>query len=170
MRGNQGFWKYVKGETQLQVSVTQFLSLKNIFFHHSPNEGKRSRFEQFLMKIMGVQSGFPDLEIFPTKPDNPPVYMELKYGTNVPTDQQRRWLGRLAFLGYRCYLVYTFDSANCIINELLDKWSQGSPLVPMRFVKLMSKDGFSHEKGEVLITVNDYLLAEKPLLKNWDVI
>jgi len=170
MRGKSGFWKYVKGETQLQVSVTQYLSIRNILFHHSPNEGKRSPFEQFLVKIMGTKSGFPDLEIFPTEPDNPPIYMELKYGKNIPTEQQKHWLGSLAYLGYRCYIVYTFESAEAIINELHDKWLKRSPLVPLRFVRLVGRDNFTHQRGEVYITVADYILAEKYLVKDWQVV
>lgn len=61
--GVNPFYKFLKPEDKLQISVCQYLRAQypGVVIHHSPNEGKRSPFERFLFAILGVSPGFPDL-------------------------------------------------------------------------------------------------------------
>lgn len=53
----------LKPETALQANFCKYLRVQypSIKIHHSPNEGKRTGFQQFLIRLLGVSSGFPDL-------------------------------------------------------------------------------------------------------------
>ena len=60
------FESYLGKEDHLQHQIITWLRLQHpkIVFHHSPNEGRRTPFEQFKYKYLGSDAGFPDL-IFP---------------------------------------------------------------------------------------------------------
>lgn len=64
---NAGFYKFVKNEIAEHVAFANRLNLdprtKDLLWWHTPNEGKRSKFEQFLLKIMGVRKGVSDFII-----------------------------------------------------------------------------------------------------------
>lgn len=89
------FEKYLKGENILHVQVCRYVKLQypEAVIHHSPNEGKRSAFERYLMSVMEVSSGFPDLLIFYK---DRVIALELKFGKNRPTTNQAQWLALLS--------------------------------------------------------------------------
>ena len=60
------YQKYLTKEHKLQHAVITYLKFNypGKLFTHVPNEGKRSRWEQFLIKYLGVSPGVPDLMIF----------------------------------------------------------------------------------------------------------
>lgn len=86
----------LKGETKLHVQIATYLRSRDMLFHHSPNEGKRSHFQQWLIKKMGVSSGFPDFVIYDSgRLVLLDYYLEVKHGNNKPTPNQLRWLKAL---------------------------------------------------------------------------
>lgn len=103
----KSFFDYLKPEDHEQIAVIQFLKLQHpeMKFHHSPNEGKRSKFEIFLINLLGVKAGFPDLIIFY---EGYNMALELKVGKNEPTDLQMDWL----------YLLHDNDWFSCWANSL----------------------------------------------------
>ena len=118
MKRRNPYWKYVKCETLLQHHVAQYVKLahKNIMIHHSPNEANRSPFERFLVGIMSVSSGFPDLYLTDGKKD---LYLELKYQDNVPTQSQKEWICKLNMsLSEKklAVVVWTYEAAVKLIN------------------------------------------------------
>lgn len=110
----------LSGEDALQVAVADYLRIKGFLFHHSPNEGKRTFTQQWRIKAMGVNSGFPDFVIYPQSNlggNNPEIYIELKYGNNKPSDNQLIWADKLHNIG-RFYIVcWSFDGAVDVINH-----------------------------------------------------
>jgi len=125
MKRYNHYAKYVKGETALHVNIVKYLNLKSssLAFHHSPNEGRRTPYEQYLLKNMGVSSGFPDFQIFClNNKDNKIIFVEIKYKDNVPTDKQENWLSKLYSMGYLTYVVWSLNSFINIFEEKETVW------------------------------------------------
>lgn len=107
------FVKYMTKEDHLQHHVVTWVRLQHpaIKFHHSPNEGKRSKFEQFKYKFLGSDSGFPDL-VFPELR----LVIELKVKPNKPTPAQSSWLNYFDSIGWVAVVCYSYDEAVSIIK------------------------------------------------------
>lgn len=113
------FDKYLGPEDLLQKAVMDYLKLqysKAIFFHPI-NEGKRTKFEQYKAKILGISSGVPDVMIF----NNGGLAIELKVGKNRPTQNQIKWMADLESVGWICHVCYGFDSAKVLIDKFLKR-------------------------------------------------
>ena len=65
------------------------------FVAHIPNEGKRTKFEQYKLKALGVMAGMPDVMIFDPKGIYSGLAIELKAGYNKPTENQKKCLREL---------------------------------------------------------------------------
>lgn len=52
-------------EENLQIRCVTFLTYRysHLLWHHSPNEGKRTEVQGRFLKKMGMQVGWPDLDI-----------------------------------------------------------------------------------------------------------
>lgn len=115
------FSKYLGNEDKLHISICNYISSQypEYRIHHSPNEGKRSKFERYKISEMGVSTGFPDLEIHTGKEV---IYFEIKFGDNIPTDNQSNWLRYLK----NSYVVYSLDSA----MKILLNYEKGYDIYP----------------------------------------
>ena len=115
MLRNNPFNKYLKPEDILHVQVCAYIKMQypGAVIHHSPNEGKRSPFERYLISLLQVSSGFPDLLIFYK---NKVIALELKAGKNKPNPKQVEWL---ALLDKHFPAVWTgsFEGAKGFIDE-----------------------------------------------------
>ena len=132
----------IKGETATQSAVCSYLQHRNLLYNHCMNEGKRTKFERYLMKVLGVQTGYPDLEIF-SPPDNRGgvLYIELKHDKNRLTDNQLYWLTELNKRPFcYSYMAYTTDSAIRIIDNHICMW-KGDPRVDS-IIKVTTENGF----------------------------
>ncbi|MCP1384865.1 VRR-NUC domain-containing protein [Runella salmonicolor] len=113
------FDKYLKPEQTLQIQVCQYIEIKypRAVIYHSPNEGKRSAFEQYLLRKMRVLSGFPDLVILDYKLI---LFIELKVlksGKKQPN--QIWWIDILNRFGFPAYFCFGFDEAIRVIDKHL---------------------------------------------------
>jgi hypothetical protein len=84
-------------EDEEQAALIQWLILKGIRHHHSPNGGHRHIAVAKKLKAQGVSPGFPDLMIFPPAgSDLPILFVELKRtkGGTV-SEEQKDWLAYL---------------------------------------------------------------------------
>jgi hypothetical protein len=110
--------KFLKPEDQLQIGICNYLAYAYPFatVHHSPNEGKRSPFERYLIKLLKVMSGFPDLVIFA---DNRRIlFIELKTIKNKKVSvAQKWWIETLTKFGFDAHVCYGFDEAKTVIDE-----------------------------------------------------
>jgi hypothetical protein len=113
MRQNP-YSKFLGPEDHLQHQVILWMGFQypDVKFHHSPNEGKRSPFEQYKFKYLGSDDGFPDL-FFPS------LYLviELKVKPNKPTPAQLKWLQYFSDKDYQAEVCYTFEETKKIITD-----------------------------------------------------
>jgi hypothetical protein len=122
-------------EEQEHIVLADWLTLHGILFHHSPNEGSRSKRvdrhgrvwspEGNRLKRMGVKKGFPDFVIL----DSPPVAIELKRRreafsrkavaeNRVATPEQKWWLDQLTERGWHVAVCYGADEAIALLKQL----------------------------------------------------
>jgi len=110
--------KYLKPEDHIQINVCKYIAYAYPFatVHHSPNEGKRTKFEQYLIKLLRVRSGFPDLVILA---DNKRIlFIELKTIKNKNvSDSQKWWMATLTKYGFDAHVCHGFDDAKTVIDE-----------------------------------------------------
>lgn len=145
------FQKYIKGETALHIAVCEYVSYQypEVLIHHSPNEGKRTPFERYLIKRMNVSSGFPDLMIVGKRKI---LFLELKYGNNIPSESQMKWLSELR-IAKKVYsgIAWSFESAKIIIDTVIDEdkfyslesyrkiFYDKHDLIPKKFLKIIKE-------------------------------
>ena len=112
-------------ENQLQILCVDYLRLRvrtDVVWHHSPNEGDRSKGAKIHQWKMGMRAGWPDLEIIKTAQRCDPIcygrprpfigFVEFKVGHATLADEQFdcRTLLERAGCGYRvCRSLETFQ-------------------------------------------------------------
>lgn len=88
--------------------------------HHCPNGGSRNRIEAINLKRQGVKAGVSDLHLPVPKGAYASLYIELKYGRNTLSTEQKEWLQNVA--EYKNYAVtcYGADVAMKVIEEYIN--------------------------------------------------
>lgn len=130
-------------ELEEHLLVVQWLNAKGVYFHHSPNEAKRSVQQWAMLKRLGMVSGWPDFTI----PGNPSIGLELKKakvpsvrggsfkgtmtGGGKVSPEQTECLRRLSELGWTTYVAYGASEAI--------SWLEKQPLVckPMKRINVI---------------------------------
>lgn len=87
--------------------------------YHIPNEGKRSRLTGARLKEAGLKSGVPDVHLPVARGGYIGLYIELKYGRNKPTENQKRWLRALRAAGHLVAVCYGWEQAKELIEQYL---------------------------------------------------
>jgi len=110
---NNGFIKFLLKEDIVQHDFLKYSALQYpwLKYHHSPLEGRRTPFEQFLFKYLGSDAGFVDV-IFPELL----LAIEIKIKPNKPTPAQQEWLDYFKKIGWQAEVCWSFDEA----KEVLD--------------------------------------------------
>lgn len=108
------FEKFLGPEDHLQHQIISWMAWQypKLKYHHSPDAGKRSKFEQFKYKFLGSDSGFPDL-LFPSLK----LAIELKVKPNRPTPTQLEWLEFFKAYGWTAEVCYSYDEATKLITQ-----------------------------------------------------
>lgn len=104
-------------ESAEQIAVVEWCDLLHIPIVHIPNEGKRSLSYAAKMKRMGLRSGFPDLFVTLARGKYHGLFIEMKYGKNKTTKEQKEWLELLSAEGYACAVCYNATEAIKIIES-----------------------------------------------------
>ena len=102
---------YASSEDAEQEAVVEYCDLLHIPIVHIHNEGKRSLSYAARMKRMGLRSGFPDLLVPLARGGYHGLFIEMKYGKNKTTKEQKEWLERLSAEGYACAVCYNAAKA-----------------------------------------------------------
>ena len=102
---------YASSEDAEQEAVVEYCDLLHIPIVHIPNEGNRSLSYAARMKRMGLRSGFPDLLVPLARGGYHGLFIEMKYGKNKTTKEQKEWLERLSAEGYACAVCYNAAEA-----------------------------------------------------------
>lgn len=87
--------------------------------YHIPNEGKRSRLTGARLKEAGLKSGVPDVHLPVARGEYIGLYIELKYGRNKPTENQKRWLRALREARHLTAVCYGWEQAKDLIEQYL---------------------------------------------------
>lgn len=72
------------------------------------------------MKAMGYLVGTPDIMIFHPVAEYHGLFIEMKYGKNSLTDQQRIVMGILSALGYSCWVCIGYKEAVEVTTRYLN--------------------------------------------------
>ncbi|MGN0581533.1 MAG: VRR-NUC domain-containing protein [Oscillospiraceae bacterium] len=94
---------------------------------HVPNGGSRNKIEAANLKKQGVKSGVPDLFLPVARGGHFGLFIEMKFGKNRTTAQQKEWIEALKLQGYRCEVCYGWEAAS---EVLLDYLSKGRTVTP----------------------------------------
>ena len=87
--------------------------------YHIPNGGSRNKIEAAHLKQQGVKAGVPDLCLPVARGEYHGLYIELKYGKNKPTENQKRWINLLRSQNYKAEVAYGWEETSKIILEYL---------------------------------------------------
>ena len=88
--------------------------------HHVPNGGYRSKKTAIALKAQGVKSGVPDVCLPVARGGYHGLYIEMKAGSNKPTDKQREFIGALIKQDYLAVVCWSWERAKDIITAYLE--------------------------------------------------
>jgi hypothetical protein len=127
MAKNNPFHKYLRAEDRLQMSIADWMKYQypNVPFVHTPNEGRRTAFEQFLFKRFGGLAGVSDFLIFRSNDDYNGFALEIKVvyaggSKNYPSKPQKKFLETLAKEGWCCGVAWSFEEATEAIKAYME--------------------------------------------------
>lgn len=127
--------KFLTKEDRLHIAVYNYIRMQypSILCVHVANEAKRTTFERWKAKAMGLTAGVPDLMLFfqrefiddGKKGIFSGLALELKViyanGTkNKASDAQKKILNELAKNGWVARVVWTFEDAKKEIDQYLN--------------------------------------------------
>ncbi len=113
--------KYLGKEDHLQIAVAPYLDLNKYVWCHVPNEGKRTPFERYKAKQLGIKPGVPDVLIFHAMPGYCGLAIELKIKPNKPSKNQLHWISQLKNQGWKVSVCYSIDEFIAEINKYFKK-------------------------------------------------
>lgn len=99
-------------------SVKDFVPELKLMYH-VPNEGKRQQGTGAILKAAGLKKGVPDIVLPVARWQYHGLYIELKFGDNKPTKEQRAYMEQLRAEGYQTAVAYGFEQAREIIRHYL---------------------------------------------------
>ena len=120
------YTKFLGPEDHHHKSVITYLAHQypESFWFHPPQEAKRSRFEQWKAKWLGLRPGIVDFIILEPMGEYHGLVLELKAGRNTPTPHQEKFLQNAKARGYAAAWSSTFDQS----KEILDRYFSGEDL------------------------------------------
>lgn len=84
-----------------------------------PNGGSRNAIEAGNLKASGVKAGVWDLMLPIQRDGFPGLWLEMKYGKNDLSDNQRDWGVRMRLAGYKTAVAWSQDEAKAAICRYL---------------------------------------------------
>lgn len=106
-------------EAQEQSTFVEWCDWNRVPVYHVPNGGSRNPAEAANLKRQGVKPGVPDLCIPVPADGYHGLYIEMKYGRNKLTKEQRGWMDTLMRNGYMCFVCYSAERAIEATREYL---------------------------------------------------
>lgn len=89
--------------------------------YHVPNEGKRSEGTAKVLKAAGLKKGVPDIVLPVARKGFMGLYIEMKFGKNKATLEQREFMRLLEREGHKTVIAYSFEEAREIIRRYLER-------------------------------------------------
>jgi hypothetical protein len=98
-----------------RASEGKYPELRNLFA--IPNGGARHLVVAKKLKAEGVRKGVLDLFLGHPMEKYSGLFIEMKFGKNKLTKEQKEWIERLTQAGYKCSVCYSFEEAR---DEILN--------------------------------------------------
>ncbi|AWU42792.1 VRR-NUC domain-containing protein [Blattabacterium punctulatus] len=117
-------WYNTLGKEQLlHSSVCDYLDYEypNIFYFHPHNEARRTPYERFLIKVMRLRPGLPDILVPIPKKGRTGMALELKIKPNKLTENQIHIIDIFNSYNWKVNVCYDFDEAKIYIDQYLKK-------------------------------------------------
>lgn len=89
--------------------------------YHIPNEGKRSNGTGALLKAAGMKAGVPDIHLPVARNGYTGLYIEMKYGKNTPSKEQKEFMVGLLQEGHKVEVAYSMQQAREVIRKYLQR-------------------------------------------------
>lgn len=99
-------------------NVSKYPELK--WLHHIPNGGSRNKREAVKLKQMGVKAGVSDICLPYPKGIYCGLYIEMKFGNNRKTEEQKEFLQDMEKAGHFVATCYSAEDAIRVIEEYLN--------------------------------------------------
>lgn len=95
-------------EENLQIRCVNFLTYRysHLLWNHSPNEGKRTERQGAYLKKMGMQTGWPDLDIIDK---DLAVHVEFKTMKGRQSPEQKKMQARIQEQGHCYYICRSYE-------------------------------------------------------------
>lgn len=113
----------MQNESIEQAKVIQYCKLRKIKIFAIPNGGKRNYKEAYFLKKSGVSAGVPDLFVAYPNRKYHGLFIEMKYGKNKPTENQKKWIDYLNNAGYLACVCYGANEAIKLIDNYMKEVS-----------------------------------------------
>jgi len=101
---------------RLQEKIIPELALLNA----SANGCRVSIGSAVKMKCQGLKKGFPDISLPVARGEFHGLFIEMKFGKNKQSPEQKEWEAALTVQGYKYSLAYSGSSAVQIIKDYLN--------------------------------------------------
>ena len=117
-------------EYAIHVAIVDLLKLQlpaGCVVHHSPNEGRHKVQYRAKQKRLGVQPGWPDLEVFiprelwKSPADCTPIFLEVKTAKGRTSQNQRRVHKHLREAGAEVHIVRSIEDVQAVFTG--DRWA-----------------------------------------------
>ena len=89
------------------------------YLYAVPNGGWRHKRTARIMKAEGLKRGVPDLHLPVSRGGYHGLWIEMKFGKNRPTADQKKWLEFLEGQGHMVGICYSFEQAQAFIIQYL---------------------------------------------------
>ncbi|AWU46076.1 VRR-NUC domain-containing protein [Blattabacterium punctulatus] len=117
-------WYNTLGKEQLlHSSVCDYLDYEypHIFYFHPHNEARRTPYERFLIKVMRLRPGLPDILVPIPKKGRTGMALELKIKPNKLTENQIHIIDIFNSYNWKVNVCYDFEEAKIYIDQYLKK-------------------------------------------------
>lgn len=119
----QSYWYWFSKlpENVIHKAVTDFISLvyPDTLWIHVPSEAKRTPYERYVAKLLGLKPGVPDLLIFESTKDYHGLAIELKSEKGKLTDSQKAFIAELDKRNWKTAVCYDSESACDLIKTYM---------------------------------------------------
>jgi hypothetical protein len=118
--------RYLSQEDSLTVACANYLRTQGLVFHHTFNEGKRSRTMRAKLTGFGVLTGIPDFLIFEPVGDFSGLAIELKVkydsgAKNRLSASQKEAQETMSRKGWNCVTVWSFEEFEEVVSQYLSQ-------------------------------------------------
>lgn len=118
MRQPRQFKEEAEAEKLMQLLYFKLPKIADLIYH-TPNGGKRNKFEALRLKKQGTKAGIPDYFLPVAIAPFHGLYLELKAQKGTLQKSQKEWLNKLSEQGYATCVAYGADQAFDQITKYL---------------------------------------------------